>query len=291
MVATLVDLSRRGDSGGFVLPAVFAAVDGLLRTWMAAANAANPTQLLSVVKAPGDHAGFTGWVIKARLAVLDGGQPVELMSEWVANLVSGAATVHCGMAIGYNPAGLGGYGVLTGGVGTINTQIEPPPKPLPCGGLVASSLASGQEYFCFAYSQHTFNNRQAVVLLIAKDVYSGQWHLSNTDNFQFIHAVGWRANRSLPFLSSGPRFDYFSSATPLMLTTPVQWVPITPGIAAAVPPAQNPPVQWFDPVLLPADFGLYNRQAANFGYFKAPDGSEWAQLGGARLAVKMVEAD
>lgn len=289
MVATLRDFSRRGDSGGFVLPAVFAAVDGELRTWMAAANAANPTQLLSVVKAPGDHAGFFGWVIKAQLAVLHLGAPVELMSQWVAAEANGATTVHCGLASGYTPgATLGGYGTLAGGVGTTNTFIEPLPDLLPVGALVASSLAPGQEYFCFAYNQHTFTNRQAVVLMIAKDVYSGQWHLMNTDNARFIQVVGWRANRSLVYLSSALRLDYFSSALPLMLTTPVQWVPTTPGVAFQTPQA---PVQWWDPVVLPADWGLYNRTDANFGYFKASDGSEWAQLGGVRLAVKVVEAD
>jgi hypothetical protein len=291
MVATLVDLSRRGDTGGFVVPEVFAAADALLRTWMAAANAQNPTQQLSIVKAPGDVPGFTGWVIKARLAVLDAGQPVELMSQWVANLTTGALTTHCGLVSGYTPgAALGGYGALTGGVGTTNTLIEPLPEPLPVGGLVASSLAAGQEYFCFAHSQHTFSNRQAVVVLIAKDVYSGQWHLSLTDNASVIGVVGWRANRSLPFLSNALRLDYASSTLPLMLTVPVQWVPITPGIAAATPPAVNPPVQWFDPVVLPADFGLYNRTAGMFGYFIGSDGSHWLQMGGARLALRVVEA-
>jgi hypothetical protein len=86
MVATLTDLSRRGDTGVLVLPEVFSSVDGLLRSWMATANAQNPTQLLSVERAPGEVPGFTGWVIRARLSALNSGQPVELMSQWVANL-------------------------------------------------------------------------------------------------------------------------------------------------------------------------------------------------------------
>lgn len=290
MVATITDLSRRGDGGPFALPLAFAAADGLLRNWIAAANAQNPTQQLSIVAAPGDVPGFTGWVIKARLKVLDAGQPVELMSQWVANLTTGAITTHCGLASGYTPgAALGGYGALTGGVGTTNSLIEPLPEPLPVGGLVASSLEVGQEYFCFAHSQHTFSNRQAVVVLIAKDVYSGQWHLSLTDNASVIGVVGWRANRSLPFLSNALRLDYASSTLPLMLTVPVQWVPITPGITSLAPNPQ-PPVQWFDPVVLPADFGLYNRTAGMFGYFIGSDGSHWLQMGGARLALRLVEA-
>jgi hypothetical protein len=67
----------------------------------------------------------------------------------------------------------------------------------------------------------------------------------------------------------------------------VQWNPITPGIAFQTP---QPPVQWFDPVVLPADLALYNRTFGSFGYFIGADGTEWLQLGPARLAVKVKEA-
>ena len=69
-----------------------------------------------------------------------------------------------------------------------------------------------------------------------------------------------------------------------MLSQPVQWNPITPGIAFQTP---QPPVQWFDPVVLPADLALYNRTFSSFGYFIGADGTEWLQLGPARLAVKV----
>ena len=287
MVATLTDLSRRGDTGVLVLPEVFSSVDGLLRSWMATANAQNPTQLLSVERAPGEVPGFTGWVIRARLSALNSGQPVELMSQWVANLSTAAVTTHCGLASGYTPGdALGGYGALTGGVGSDNSQIELLPKAHPVGALVASSLEPGQEYFCFSHSQHTFSNRQAVALLIAKDVESAQWHLALTNTLSAIAVVSWRANRSLPFLSTSLRLDYTSSTLPLMLTVPVQWVPLTPGVLFQTP---QPPVQWFDPVRLPDDFGLYNRLHGMFGYFIGADGSHWLQMGGARLAVRLVE--
>ena len=57
--------------------------------------------------------------------------------------------------------------------------------------MVASSLAAGQEFICFAFSQHSFSNRQAVALLIAKDVVSAQWHLSLTDMAGVIATVAW----------------------------------------------------------------------------------------------------
>ena len=56
------------------------------------------------------------------------------------------------------------------------------------------------------------------------------------------------------------------------------------------PEMAQPPVQWFDPVVLPADFGLYNRTAGMFGYFIGSDGSHWLRMGGARLALRLVEA-
>jgi hypothetical protein len=38
---------------------------------------------------------------------------------------------------------------------------------------------------------------------------------------------------------------------------------------------------------LPADLALYNRTFTNLGYIKPADGSEWLQLGGARLVVRL----
>ncbi len=236
-------------------------------------------------EAQGETPGFCGWTIKARLALLNLGQPVELMSQWVANLTTGAVTVHGALASGFTAgSALGGHGTLTGGVGTTNSLITLLPQPLPVGAVVASSLAADQMYFAFAITQHTFTNRQAVAGLIAKDVVSGQWHLSFTDMAGVLGAVAWIASRPGVVLSTSIRLDYFSSATPLMLTQPVQWNPITPGITSQTP---QPPVQWFDPVVLPADLAIYNRTFSSFGYFIGADGTEWLQLGPARLAVKV----
>ena len=115
MVATITDLSRRGDGGPFALPLAFAQADGLLRTWMQAVNAQNTSQELSILTGPGETPGFCGWTIKARLALLNLGQPVELMSQWVANLTTGAVTVHGALASGFTAgSALGGHGTPHG---------------------------------------------------------------------------------------------------------------------------------------------------------------------------------
>ena len=284
MAATITDLSRRGDQG-FALPALFAEAHALLMAWLTAANGQNPTQLLSVLTGPTEAPGFCGWTIKARLAALSGGQPVELISQWVANLTTGAVTTHAGLASGFTAgSALGGHGSLTGGVGTTSSQITLPPQPLPLGAVVASSLAAGQEFFCFAFSQHSFSNRQAVALLIAKDVVSGQWHLSFTDMAGVIATVAWNLVRPQALLATAFRADFFSSGFPLMLVRPAQWLPLTPTIVYTTP---LPPVQWWDPVALPADLEIYNRTFTSFGYIKPADGSEWLQLGPSRLVVRL----
>jgi hypothetical protein len=284
MAATITDLSRRGDQG-FALPGLFGEAHALLMAWLTAANSQNPSQLLSVLIGPAGAPGFCGWTIKARLAALSGGQPVELMAQWVANLTTGAVTTHAGLASGFTAgSALGGHGSLTGGVGTTSSLITLPPQPLPLGAVVAYSLAAGQEFFCFAFSQHSFSNRQAVALLIAKDVVSAQWHLSLTDMAGVIATVAWNLARPQVLLSTAFRADFFSSAAPLMLVRPAQWVPITPTIVYTTP---LPPVQWWDPVALPADLALYNRTFTSFGYIKAADGSEWLQLGPSRLVVRL----
>jgi hypothetical protein len=284
MAATITDLSRRGDQG-FALPGLFGEVAGHLASWITAANGQNLSQLLSVLTGPADAPGFCGWTIKARLAALSGGQPVELISQWVANLSSGGVTTHAALASGFLPgAALGGHGSLTGGVGTTSSAITLPPQPLPLGAVVASSLAAGQEFFCFAFSQHSFSNRQSVALLIAKDVVSGQWHLSLTDMAGVIATVAWNLARPQVQLATAFRADFFSSGFPLMLVRPAQWLPITPTIVFTTP---LPPVQWWDPVALPEDLAIYNRTFTSLGYIKAADGSEWLQLGPSRLVVRL----
>jgi hypothetical protein len=284
MAATITDLSRRGDQG-FALPGLFAEAHALLTAWITAANGQNPSQLLSVLTGPADAPGFCGWTIRARLAALSGGQPVELMSQWVANLSTGSVTTHVGLAAGFTPGpALGGHGSLTGGVGTTSSLITLANQPLPLGAVVASSLAAGQEFFCVAFCQHSFSNRQAVALLIAKDVVSGQWHLSLTDMAGVIATVAWNLVRPQVQLATAFRVDFFSSGFPLMLVRPAQWLPLTPTIVFTTP---LPPVQWWDPVALPADLAIYNRTFTSLGYIKAADGSEWLQLGPSRLVVRL----
>ncbi|PZV04600.1 MAG: hypothetical protein DCF23_05905 [Cyanobium sp.] len=284
MAATITDLSRRGDQG-FALPGLFGEAHALLMAWLTAANGQNPTQLLSLLNGPAGAPGFCGWTIKARLAELSGGQPAELMAQWVANLNTGAVTTHASLAAGFSPgSALGGHGSLTGGVGTTNSLITLGSQPLPLGAVVASCMAAGQEFFCFAFSQHSFSNRQAVALLIAKDVVSGQWHISLTDMAGVIATVAWNLARPQVLLATAFRADFFSSAAPLMLVRPAQWLPITPTVFYQQP---LPPVQWWDPVALPVDLAIYNRTFTSLGYIKPADGSEWLQLGPSRLVVRL----
>jgi hypothetical protein len=284
MAATIQDLSRRGDQGQ-TIPSLCAEVDGLLAAWIATANAQNPTRLLTVLRDSAAAAPrFCGWTLRAQLAALDGASPAQLMSQWVIDLSSGLVTMQAALAAGYTAGeALGGHGSLSGGVGTTSSQITLI-NPLPLGAVVASSLVAGQEFFAFCLSQHTFSNRQAVPLLIAKDVISGEWHLSATDMAGVIATVAWRLNTSQAFLSSGFRLDWPASGPPYLLSRPAQWRPNTPTVVYVTP---LPPVQWWDPVVLPQDLALYNRTGTSFGYFKAADGSEWLQLGPSRLAVRV----
>ncbi|MCP9849222.1 hypothetical protein [Cyanobium sp. Morenito 9A2] len=287
MAATIRDLSRRGDEPNAlgVLSAMAALVDTELATWISAANSQNLGQLLSLLTNSAGAPGFLGWTIKARLAALSGGSPVELMSQWVLNTTTAAVTAQVGLAAGHAPAGgLGNHGLLSGGRGTTNTAGTVT-LPMPIGAATAWSLKPGQEFFAFSFSQHSFTNRQALALLIAKDVTTGDWHLSNTDMAAVINTVAWSRNLPQLLLSGSFRQEWFSSGPPFVLSRPAQWIPITPGVGYVVP---LPPVQWWDPVVLPEDLAIYNRTFSNLGYFKAADGSEWLQLGPARLAVRVV---
>jgi hypothetical protein len=286
MAAILSDLSRRGDQG-FPLPNLFSEVQALLASWLVAANAQNPTQLLEVLTGPAADAEHLGWTIRATLAATSGGAPVQLISQWVATLATTTVTSAVGLAAGHNPAGgLGAHGLLSGGqlhavAGSLN-----PAEPYPALAWVARSLAPGQEYFGFCLSLHTFSTRQAVVLLIAKDVTSGLWHLHNTTMSGLQCMVAWNLAADKEIFATALWSEFFNGP-PFSLRHPAAWMLATPSIVHVTP---LPPVRRWDPVVLPADFGAYTRTFATGGYFKGADGSEWLLLGPSRLAVRLIDA-
>lgn len=285
MAVALDDLSRRGDQGAPLIE-LAAEVDWHLGNWITAANAQNPGQLLTLQTNSQQASGLLGWTLHARLAALDNGAAVELMSQWVLDQASRLVSCHVGLAAGHNPSGgLGAHGLLSGGRGTSGSQVNlDSPYPLPA--VVASSLDLGQEFFVFAFAQHSFTNRQAVPLLIAKDVTSGQWHLGQTDMAGVTSAVAWDPLSGRLVLANGLRLDIAATTLHTVLSRPAQWSPATPGIAWQDP---LPPVQWLNPVVLPDALGIYGRQFSHLSYGRAVDGSGWLVLGPLHLAVRMEE--
>ena len=87
--------------------------------------------------------------------------------------------------------GLGAHGLLSGGQLHSPAASLNPAEPFPALAWVVRSLAPGQEYFGFCLSLQMFSTRQAVVLLIAKDVTSGLWHLHNTTMSGAQGMVAW----------------------------------------------------------------------------------------------------
>lgn len=281
MAAVLLDLSRRGDTET-PLGDLGAAVDGHLASWIAAANAQNPDQLLSLATGSQQAEGFLGWTLRARLAAQHNAAPVELMSQWAITLATSTVTTHVGLAAGHDPAGgLGSHGLLTGGRGTTSSQVSQN-RPYPLAAVIASSLQPGQEFFAFAFGQHTFSNRQAVALLIAKDVSSGLWHLGHSDMAGALAAAAWSSWTGKVVLADGFRLETFVT-TGTVLSRPAQWSPITPTIVYQTP---LPPVQWLDPVVLPAELAIYTRTGGHLAYVQGADGSGWLMLGPARLLVR-----
>jgi hypothetical protein len=265
---------------------VFSEAAWLLGSWLAAANAQNPTQLVEVLTGPADDAYHLGWTVRATLAELDGGgQPVQLMSQWVLTRATHLVTAHAGLAAGHDPlAGLGAHGVLSGGSGHTNTAV-PPSASLPVLAWVASSLTPGQEFFGFCHSLHTFTNLQALSLLIARDVTSGQWHLASSSGSNLVAMAAWNVTAA-QVSHAAQLWGDFLSGPPYVLRQPAVWQLTTPGAGFASP---LPPVKRWDPVVLPADCGVYPRQAGTGGYAKCPDGSEWMVFGPCRLAVRLVD--
>ena len=286
MAAILSDLSRRGDQG-FPIPGLLTEVQALLASWLVAANAQNPSQLLEVLTGPAADAQHLGWTIRATLAATSGGQPVQLISQWVATLAATTVTTAVGLAAGHNPAGgLGAHGLLSGGQFHSPASSLNPAEPFPALAWVVRSLAPGQEYFGFCLSLHMFSTRQAVVLLIAKDITSGLWHLHNTTMSGLQCMVAWNLTANKEIFATTLWSDV-SVGPPFVLRRPSAWMLATPSISNGLP---LPPVRRWDPVVLPADFGTYPRTFSTGGYLKPADGSEWLVFGPSRLAVRLIDA-
>ena len=270
MAAILSDISRRGDQG-FPIQGLFSDVQALLASWLAVANAQNPSQLLEVLTGPAANAEHLGWTIRATLAATSGGQPVQLISQWVATLAATTVTSAVGLAAGHNPAGgLGAHGLLSGGQLHAPLASLNPAEPFPALAWVVRSLAPGQEYFGFCLSLQMFSTRQAVVLLIAKDVTSGLWHLHNTTMSGAQGMVAWNLAAAREIFSTALWGEFFNGP-PFALRHPL------------------PPVRRWAPVVLPEDFGTYTRTFATGGYFKGANGSEWLLFGPSRLAVRLID--
>ena len=286
MAAILSDLSRRGDQG-FPIPDLFTDVQALLASWLVAANAQNPSQLLEVLTGPAADAEHLGCTIRATLAATSGGQPVQLISQWVATLATTTVTSAVGLAAGHNPTGgLGAHGLLSGGQFHSQASSLNPAEPFPALAWVVRSLAPGQEYFGFCLSLHMFSTRQAVVLLIAKDITSGLWHLHNTTMSGLQCMVAWNLTANKEIFAT-TLWSEVSHGPPFVLRRPSAWMLATPSISNGLP---LPPVRRWDPVVLPADFGTYPRTFSTGGYLKPVDGSEWLLFGPSRLAVRLIDA-
>jgi hypothetical protein len=285
MAVAVVDLSRRGDQGS-PLSELAAELDWQLSSWIQAANAQNPQQQLTLLTNSQQAAGLLGWTLRCRLAALHNGAAVELMSQWVLNLATAAVSCQVGLASGHDPSGgLGAHGLLSGGRGTTTSQVSVT-APFPLPAVIASSLDPGQEFFVFAFSQHTFSTRQAIPLLIAKDVLSGQWHLGLTDMAGMTAAAAWDSSHSRLLLAAGFRLEAVAQTPHTVLSRPAQWSPITPGIVWQDP---LPPVQWLNPVVLPDALAVYGRSFGHLSYARASDGSGWLVLGPSPLAVRIEE--
>lgn len=285
MAAIVLDLSRRGDQGNPLLE-IGAAVDRALADWIAAANAQNPAQLLTLQTNSQQAPGFWGWTVQARINVLQAGQPVQLMGQWVYDLATTRARNHVGSATGHDPAGgQGGHGLLSGGRGSEQGPFDLQ-KPDPFAAVAAWSLAAGNEFFVFAFSRHIWTTAQSLPLLIAKDTHTDHWHLAaGPMGGAAVPAAGWSSSGQRVALADGHFAEGWSART--MLTQPVQWNLLPPPLWF---PNPAPPVQWIEPMLLPDGLAIHSRSATTaLAYSRAVDGSEWLGLGPTGLVVRTVD--
>ena len=290
MSRTLIDISRLGTETTW--PSVAVEVTGYPQNWLTAANAQVNQHQLRLATAPNPTATATdpcGWRLEATLAQLTpGGAPAVLLLE----LFLTGTTLQIKPGIANREPFLGGDDQVSwvypsGEVGTSSGTWST--TPLPFNAQVGWSLASGAEYFVFAYSQHRFTNRQAVPLLIARDQVSGHWILAASPpstTFDALRAVSWNASSGQPSGSRTLLRD--NSSTPIQIRQPAELVLATTDWSYYE--SANVPAQFWEPLILPPDFAAVTLSSGAMSYFKPPDGSEWLAIGGHGLLLRTKDA-
>ena len=290
MSRTLIDISRLGIDTAW--PSVAVEVNGYLQNWLTAANAQVSQHQLRLATAPNPMATATdpcGWRLEATLAQLTpGGEPAVLLLEVFLT----GTTLQIKPGIANREPFLGGDDQVSwvypsGEVGTSSGTWST--TPLPFNAQVGWSLTPGAEYFVFAYSQHRFTNRQAVPLLIARDQVSGHWILAAsppTTTTDALRAVSWNVRSGQPSGSRTLLRESFTTA--VMIRRPAELVLATTDWSYYE--NANEPAQFWEPLLLPADFAVVNFSSAAMSYFKPPDGSEWLAIGGHGLLLRTKDA-
>jgi len=289
MSRTLIDISRLGTDTTW--PSVAVEVNGYLQNWITAVNAQVSQHQLRIATAPNPNATATdscGWRIEATLAQrTPGGASAVLLLEVFLT----GTTFLIRPGIGNSEPYVGadsqqGWVYPAADVGTSSGAWST--TPLPLTAQVGWSLMPGAEYFVFAYSQHRFSNRQAVPLLIARDLVSGNWILAASPpstTFDALRAVSWNARSGQP---SGSRtLLRENSSTPIQIRQPAELVLATTDWSYYE--SANEPAQFWEPLILPPDFAALNLSSGAMSYFKPPDGSEWLAIGGHGLLLRTKE--
>jgi hypothetical protein len=290
MSRTLIDISRLGTDTTW--PSVATQVTGYLQNWLTAANAQVSQHQLRLATIPNPQATASdpcGWRIEATLSQLTpGGAPAVLLLEVFLT----GTTLQVKPGIANREPFLGADDQVSwvypaADVGTSSGSWST--TPLPFTAQVGWSLAGGQESFVFAYSQHRFTNRMAVPLLIARDQVSGHWILAASPpstTFDALRAVSWNVRSGQPAGSRTLLRE--NSSTPIQIRRPAELVLATTDWSAHE--SANEPAQFWDPLLLPADFAALNLSGAAMSIFQPPDGSEWLAIGGHGLLLLTKDA-
>ena len=290
MSRTLIDISRLGTETTW--PSVAVEVNGYLQSWLTAANAQVSQHQLRLATTPNPTATAAdpcGWRLEATLAQLTpGGAPAVLLLEVFLT----GTTLQIKPGIANREPFLGGDDQVSwvypsGEVGTSSGTWST--TPLPFNAQVGWSLAPGAEYFVFAYSQHRFTNRQAVPLLIARDQVSGHWILAASPpstTADALRAVSWNVRSGQPSGSRTLLRESFTTA--VMIRRPAELVIATTDWSYYE--NANEPAQFWEPLILPADFAVVNFGSAAMSYFKPSDGSEWLAIGGHGLLLRTKDA-
>lgn len=289
MSRTLIDISRMGTEVSW--PAAAEQVSGYLQNWIAAANAQVNQHQLRLLTTPNPQASASepcGWRIEATLAQrTPGDSPAVLLLEFT---ITGTA-VQILPGIGNREAFVGadnqnGWVYPSADVGISSGTWST--TPLPFNAQVGWSLAAGQEYFVFAYSQHRYTNRQAMPVLIARDQVSGNWILAASPpstTGDALRAVSWNSRSGQPSGSRTLLRDPLT--TPVRIRQPAELVLATTDWSYYE--SANEPAQFWEPLLLPPDFAAVNVSSAAMSYFKTADGHEWLAIGGHGLLLRVKE--